>query len=345
MLNEPLENLLRLAFEKTASDIHLSVFSKPIFRINGDLQPFGDEVLLPEQTSEFARTLLSDQQFEKFEAAGEFDFSISIRGISRFRINVYRQRGTVNMAIRVIPTRIPTLEELRLPPVASRLVNRVQGLVLVTGPTGSGKSTTLASMIDDMNQKKYRHIITLEDPIEYLHKHNKCIINQREIGTDTESFAVSLRAALRQDPDVILVGEMRDAYTMETAITAAETGHLVLSTLHTADASQAINRIIDSFPSSQQSQIRTQLSSVLTAVISQKLLPTKDKQGRIVATEVLLNTPAIANLIRDEKVYQIKNVMQTSAVLGMHTFESSLRELTDRQWIDRSVAERYLEDR
>ena len=244
-----------------------------------------------------------------------------------FRVNAYLQRGSVALAIRIVPPRIPKLEELQLPDILKQIVEKPQGLVLVTGPTGSGKSTTLASMIQYMNETMRKHIITLEDPIEYLHKHQNCIIDQREIGFDTHSFADGLRAALRQDPDAILVGEMRDLETISTAITAAETGHLVFGTLHTSSAPSTINRVIDVFDPAQQPQIRIQLASVLLSIISQRLFPTADKKGRRAATEILINNPAMANLIRNEKIHQITNVMQTSKAAGMHTLESSIKEL------------------
>jgi twitching motility protein PilT len=282
--------------------------------------------------------------WQTFEEKGELDFSYSVPGISRFRVNAYRQRTSVAIAIRIIPSRVPSLEELSLPPILNSLVDKPQGLILVTGPTGSGKSTTLASMIDYMNRTMKKHIITLEDPIEYLHRHNQCMIDQREVGFDTKSFATGLRASLRQDPDVILVGELRDLETIQTAITAAETGHLVLGTLHTTSAPSTIDRIIDVFPGPQQAQIRIQLASVLVSIISQRLFPSLDRQSRKVATEILVNTPAVANLIRNEKIHQIQNVMQTSRALGMHTLEMSIRQLIQNSEISRVSAESFLQE-
>ncbi|MDP5274300.1 type IV pilus twitching motility protein PilT [Chengkuizengella axinellae] len=338
------EVLLKNAFESGASDLHLSVRSPPIMRVNGVLKPLDTSLLEPSQTEAFAKSILTKTLYVSFEQNGEVDFSISVPGISRFRVNVYRQRNSVSIAARIVPTTIPSLEELDLPLVLSDLSKKNHGLVLVTGPTGSGKSTTLAAMINYINQNERKHIITLEDPIEYLHSHGKSIIDQREIGSDTMNFTTGLRAALRQDPDVLLVGEMRDPETISTAITAAETGHLVLATLHTIDAMQTIDRIVDSFPGSQQAQIRIQLSLVLEGVVSQRLLTNKSGQGRICATEVLMNTHAVANLIRNEKVHQLKSIMQTNAMLGMHTMEMSLKELLRKNQIDEKTAKTYLSE-
>jgi twitching motility protein PilT len=341
-MKEKLNALLRAAFETKASDVHLTVGVPPIFRIHGELKKYGQNVLRPEDTEGMAKAIIPPELWLQFQQKGELDFSYGIPGVSRFRINVFKQRSCISLAIRVIPTKIPTIDELRLPEVIKRIAEKPQGLVLVTGPTGSGKSTTLAAMIDYMNKTMRKHIITLEDPIEYLHKHGGCIIDQREIGFDTNNFANGLRAALRQDPDVILVGEMRDLETIHTAITAAETGHLVLGTLHTASAPATIDRIIDVFPPAQQAQIRIQLASVLVAIISQRLFPTPQKTGRVAATEILINNAAVANLIRNEKVHQIVNVMQTSRSLGMHTLTMSIKELMQAGRIDREVAEVYL---
>lgn len=277
-----------------------------------------------------------------FEERGELDFSYAVPGVSRYRVNVYHQRGCKALSVRVVPTEIPTIEDLELPDILKEIANKPQGLVLVTGPTGSGKSTTLAALIQYMNKTMSKHIITLEDPIEYLHKHNMCIIDQREVGYDTNNFENGLRASLRQDPDVILVGEMRDLETVRTAITAAETGHLVLATLHTSSAPSTIDRIIDVFPSSQQQQIRIQLASVLVAIVSQRLFPRIDKTGRKAATEVLINNSAVANLIRNEKIHQIVNIMQTSKAQGMHTIESSITDLMKAGVISKEVALPYL---
>src|SRR3954470_18871046 len=285
-MTERIDNILRAAIEFKASDIHLTVGVPPIFRINGDIKRYGKEMLLPADTEAIAKQIIPDNLWDQFKGKGELDFSYGIAGVSRFRVNAYHQRKSVSLALRVVVSKTPTLEELDLPPIIPNLVEKPQGLILVTGPTGSGKSTTLASMIDYMNRTMRKHIITLEDPIEYLHKHGNSIIDQREVGFDTLNYASGLKAALRQDPDVILVGEMRDIETMSIAITAAETGHLVLGTLHTSSAPTTINRIIDVFPSGQQPQIRIQLASVLVGVISQRLFPTVDKKGRKAATEI-----------------------------------------------------------
>lgn len=341
---EKMNDWLHAAYEYKASDIHLSVGVPPVFRINGELKSYGKDILTPEDTLTIAKQMIPGFMWQAFDDKGELDFSYSVPGISRFRVNAYRQRTSVAIAIRIIPSRVPSLEELSLPPILNSLVEKPQGLILVTGPTGSGKSTTLASMIDYMNRTMKKHIITLEDPIEYLHRHNQCMIDQREVGFDTKSFATGLRASLRQDPDVILVGELRDLETIQTAITAAETGHLVLGTLHTTSAPSTIDRIIDVFPGPQQAQIRIQLASVLVSIISQRLFPSLDRQGRKVATEILVNTPAVANLIRNEKIHQIQNVMQTSKALGMHTLEMSIRQLIQNSEISRVSAESFLQE-
>lgn len=341
-MKDKIEHLLKSGFEHKASDIHITVGVPPIMRINGDLRRYGTDTILPEETEGMAKAIIPEKLWEQFKAKGELDFSYGLPGISRFRVNAYHQRGCVSLAIRVVPTRIPTLEELELPAILKRVAEKPQGLVLVTGPTGSGKSTTLASLIQYMNISQRKHIVTLEDPIEYLHKHGNSIIDQREVGFDTNNFANGLRAALRQDPDVILVGEMRDLDTIQTAITAAETGHLVLGTLHTSSAPATINRIIDVFPSNQQAQIRIQLASVLVSVISQRLFPTIDKAGRRAATEILINNAAVANLIRNEKIHQIISIMQTSKAFGMHTLEMSIKELVQQGTISKEAAEPYL---
>jgi twitching motility protein PilT len=345
MMREKFENILRAAIEFKASDIHLTVGVPPVLRINGDIKRYGKDMLLPADTEAFARLIVPENMWDVFMEKGELDFSYGLPGVTRFRVNAYHQRKSIAMALRVVSTKTPTLEELDLPAIIPKLVEKPQGLILVTGPTGSGKSTTLASMIDYMNQTMRKHIITLEDPIEYLHKHGNSIIDQREIGLDTLTYANGLRAALRQDPDVILVGEMRDLETIAIAITAAETGHLVLGTLHTSSAPATINRIIDVFPAEQQPQIRVQLASVLVAVISQRLFPTVDKRGRKAATEIMVNNPAIANLIRNEKIHQIQSTMQTSRAQGMHTLEMSLRELLDKNVIQREAATKYLQEK
>ena len=335
-----IEGYLRTACERGASDLHLTVGSPPVLRINGDLRPLGDTVLSPQDTAEIARDLLDREGYEELMERGEQDFSWEIAGLSRFRINAFRQRGRLSLAIRIVPAHIPSPEELRLPGSLLEFAQSQQGLFLVTGPTGSGKSTTLACLIDQINRRTRRHIITLEDPIEYLHQHRQSIVDQREVGKDTRSFASGLRAALRQDPDVILVGEMRDLETISTAITAAETGHLVLATLHTSDAPQTIDRIVDVFPPEQQQQIRVQLAQVLLGVVSQRLLPTTSLHGRVAAQEILVNTPAVANLIRTEKVHQIRTAMQTGRALGMQTLEMHLQELVRAGLIsERTAAE------
>lgn len=343
-MKDKIERLLQAGFELKASDIHLTVGVPPVMRINGDLRKYGKESLLPEETEGMARAIIPEKMWTRFKEQGELDFSYGIPGVSRFRVNTYHQRGCVSMAIRIVPTSIPTIEDLKLPEILKKISEKPQGLVLVTGPTGSGKSTTLAAMIQYMNETMRKHVITLEDPIEYLHKHGSSIIDQREVGFDTNNFANGLRAALRQDPDVILVGEMRDLETIQTAITAAETGHLVFGTLHTSSAPATINRIIDVFPPSQQAQIRIQLASVLVSVISQRLFPTIEKQGRIGATEILVNNSAVANLIRNEKIHQIISIMQTSRSYGMHTLEMDVKELVQKGMISRDSAEPYLQE-
>ncbi|UII55049.1 type IV pilus twitching motility protein PilT [Cytobacillus spongiae] len=343
-MKEKIDYLLRAGYELKASDIHLTVGVPPIMRMNGDLKKYGKDTLKPEDTEGMAKAIIPENMWKQFKEKGELDFSYGIPGISRFRVNTYFQRSCVAMAVRVVPTKIPTIEELDLPNILTKIAEKPQGLVLVTGPTGSGKSTTLASMIQYMNHHMRKHIITLEDPIEYLHKHGNSIIDQREVGFDTNNFANGLRAALRQDPDVILVGEMRDLETIQTAITAAETGHLVFGTLHTSSAPATINRIIDVFPPAQQAQIRIQLASVLVSIVSQRLFPTVDKQGRKAATEILINNAAVANLIRNEKIHQIVNIMQTSRAQGMHTLESNIKELVNRGSISNEVAAPFLQE-
>lgn len=340
-----IDSLLMAGFELKASDIHITVGVPPVMRLNGELKKYGKELLLPAETEGMAKAIIPEEMWAQFKERGELDFSYGIPGISRFRINTYMQRSCVALAIRIVPTRIPSLDELQLPSILKKIVEKPQGLVLLTGPTGSGKSTTLASMIQYMNQTMRKHIITLEDPIEYLHKHQNCIIDQREVGFDTNNFANGLRAALRQDPDTILVGEMRDLETIQTAITAAETGHLVFGTLHTSSAPTTIDRIIDVFEPAQQPQVRIQLANVLVSIISQRLIPTVDKKGRKAATEVLVNNAAVANLIRNEKIHQIVNVMQTSRAQGMHTLESSIKELLAEGVISKESAHAFLQDK
>jgi len=337
-----LNDLLKMAFEKEASDIHLTVGMAPVLRIHGELKPYGEEKLKPEDTEAMAKGMLTDVMWQQFQENREQDLSYGIPGVSRFRVNIFYQRNCISLAIRVVPTAIPSLDELTLPEVLKTISSSSQGLVLVTGPTGSGKSTTLAAMINYMNQNMNKHIITLEDPIEYLHTHNQSIIDQREVGFDTHNFENGLRACLRQDPDVILVGEMRDLETIAIAITAAETGHLVLGTLHTTDASSTMDRIIDVFPAHQKGQIRIQLANVLEAIVSQRLFQTTDQKGRIAATEVLRNIPAVKNLIRNEKMHQIPNTMQTSRAQGMHTMTMDIKRLLAEGLIAKEQAEPYL---
>ncbi|GED13306.1 type IV pilus twitching motility protein PilT [Aneurinibacillus migulanus] len=339
-----INKLLRYAFEKRASDLHITSGSAPIFRLDGELRRLDVSPLMPPDTEAIAREVMGEELFQSFKDEGEADFSYGIAGVSLFRVNAYHQRKSISLVFRVIPTEIPTLEKLNMPKILEKLCHKPQGLVLVTGPTGSGKSTTLAAMLDYINRNMRKHIITLEDPIEYLHRHKSCIVNQREIGFDTVDFATGLRASLRQDPDVILVGEMRDLETISTAITAAETGHLVFATLHTPDAPQTIDRIIDVFPGPQQPQMRIQLASVLLSVVSQRLFP-KVGGGRIAATEILVNTPAVSNLIRMEKVHQIRSIMQTGREMGMHTLEMSINELIAQGALMKETVKNYLNEK
>lgn len=337
------KELLIKAYENKASDLHITVHSPPIYRINGQLVSFDKCLLSSHDTKKMAKELIKSENWDNFLEIGELDFSYRIKDVARFRVNVYKQRQEISFVARVIPTDIPTMEQLAMPPILKQLAEKPQGLVLVTGPTGSGKSTTLAAMIDYMNEHVSKHIITLEDPIEYLHTHKKSIVHQREIGLDTKHFTNALRAALRQDPDVILVGEMRDLETISTAITAAETGHLVLATLHTNSATKTINRIIDVFPPHQQSQVRIQLASVLAGIISQRLLQNVSGTGRIAATEIMINLPSVANLIRNEKVDQIENILQTSRSQGMHTLEMSVKELLKNNLVSYESARPFLQ--
>lgn len=331
-------DLLEKTIESGASDLHITVNSPPILRINGELRRVGDTSLTPVDTEEMVKSLTDEIHFKKAEENGEIDISFSYPGIGRFRVNIYKQRGSYGIAIRSVALEIPTLEELGLPSIIGELSRKQRGLILVTGPTGSGKSTTLASMIDIINRERSCHILTLEDPIEYLHRHNKSIINQREIGHDSKSFGNALRAALRQDPDVILIGEMRDLETTAIAITAAETGHLVLSTLHTLGTAKTIDRIIDIFPPHQRHQITMQLSTALEGIISQQLLPKADNSGRVVALELLTSTPAIQNLIREGKTHQIPTAIQTGAKFGMNTMDNSIIELYRKRLITKETA-------
>ena len=321
-----IEELLKIGKENGASDVHITVGLPPEMRVNGELMGMDYPRLTPTDTEEIVQ-LLNEKQKNIIKEYGEADFSFSIPSLGRYRVNAFKQRGSLAAAIRLVGTQIPRPEDLGLPKSVIELHNKKRGLILVTGPTGSGKSTTLASLINKINENRKAHIITLEDPIEYLHTHKQAMINQREVGLDTMSYANALRAALREDPDVILVGEMRDLETISIAITAAETGHLVLSTLHTIGAASTIDRIIDVFPPHQQQQIRIQLSMVLEAVISQQLIPTTDKRHRVAAFEVMLMTVAIKNLIRESKTFQIDSMIQTSREKGMITMDDALYEL------------------
>jgi len=324
------EDLLRLLVEKCGSDLHMVVGAPPIIRVDGQLTTTPFERVTPQDSQRMLYDILSDEQIQRFEATYELDFSYSVAKISRFRVNLYKDKGTIAGAFRAIPTRIPTLDELGLPKILTELSRKPRGLILVTGPTGSGKSTTLAAMINQINTERSCHIITIEDPIEYLHAHRYSIINQRELGMDTKTFGNALRSALREDPDVILVGEMRDLETIATAITCAETGHLVLATLHTNNASQTVDRMVDVFPPGQQEQIRFQLSNNLEAVLCQQLLPRAGSPGRVCAMEVMLASPAVRNLVREAKAHQITSMIQTSANIGMQTMDQALRDLYQR---------------
>ncbi|CEH32651.1 type IV pilus twitching motility protein PilT [Romboutsia lituseburensis] len=320
-------NLLEIAVELGASDLHITVDSPPIARIKGSFVKLIETNLTEQDTEIMAREITDQKKIKTLENQGEVDLSVSLPSGDRFRVNAYKQRGKYAIAIRTITSQIPSFKVLGLPDVIATFAEKHKGLILVTGPTGSGKSTTLASLIDIINSTQERHIITLEDPIEYVHHHKKGIVNQREVGSDTESFHAALRAALRQDPDVILVGEMRDPETVSIALTAAETGHLVFSTLHTVGSAKTIDRIVDMFPAEQQQQIRTQLSTVCEGVISQQLIQTIDGRNRVAALEVMIATPAIRNLIRENKTYQIQNIIQTSSKLGMQSMDQELVNL------------------
>lgn len=333
-------DLLKLMIEKGASDLHITTGSPPRLRIAGRLVPVeGSASLTPEDTKELCYSILTESQKHKFEENNELDLSFGVKGLSRFRANIFFQRGAVAGAFRAIPFTIKTFQELGLPDVVEELIKKPHGLILVTGPTGSGKSTTLATMIDRINSERDSHIITVEDPIEFLHSHKKCLINQREVNSDTFSFNNALKYILRQDPDVVLIGEMRDLETIESAIRISETGHLTLATLHTNSAVQTINRIIDVFPPHQQEQIRVQLSFVLEGIISQRLMTRQDGQGRVLALEILVPTPAIRNLIREDKLHQIYSMMQTGqARSGMQTMNQSLYELYTKGLISQDDA-------
>ena len=334
-----LPDLLKATLELGGSDLHLSIGSPPQVRVDGHLRRLELQVLTPDVVKSLCYSVLTDGQKKKFEETWELDLAFGLRGVGRFRCNVFNQKGAVGAVYRLIPEKIRALEELGLPPVLAELADRPRGLVLVTGPTGSGKSTTLAAMIDRINLSKPAHILTIEDPIEYLHQHKRALVNQRELHADTQSFTMALRAALREDPDVVLVGEMRDLETMEAALKLAETGHLTMATLHTNSAAQTITRIVDAFPAHQQAQIRTQLSLVLEGIVCQALLPKASGSGRVAALEILVANPAIRNLIRDDKIHQIYGTMQAGQEkYGMQTMNQSLARLVERRVITRDVA-------
>ncbi|NLB73167.1 MAG: type IV pilus twitching motility protein PilT [Firmicutes bacterium] len=328
------EGLLKAAVGSGASDLHITAGLPPMLRVTGTLRPMDDDLrrLSADDTERLVMSMMSKDNRQVFDDEGHVDFSMGLPGIGRFRVNAYKQRGALGAAIRIIPFDVPNLRDLGLPQILEAFAGKRRGFVVVTGPTGSGKSTTLAAMVGFINSTRNCHVMTIEDPIEYLHQHKKAIVNQREIGEDAKSFPSALRAALREDPDVILVGEMRDLETMATAITAAETGHLVLASLHTGDAVQTVDRIIDVFPEYQQDQIRVQLAGTLEAVIAQQLIPRKDKPGRVPAVEIMVGTPAVRNLIREGKTHQLRSMIQTGARFGMQTLEHSLR-----YWVEQGV--------
>ena len=340
-----LRALLEEMIQKDASDLHITVAERPKLRVDGDIVDSSAlEVLTPKDTLQLAYSVLTENQKKRFETDDELDFSFGIQNLARFRGNVFKQRGCVAMVIRMIPFNVRTFQELGLPPVIAKLAERPRGLILVTGPTGSGKSTTLAAIIDKINKERKGHIITVEDPIEFIHRHQSCLVNQREIGTDTKTFAAALKYALREDPDVILVGEMRDLETVGAALTIAETGHLVLATLHTNSAAESINRVIDVFPSNQQSQVRAQLAFVLEGVVTQTLLPKLKGRGRSMAAEIMVATPAIRALIRDDKVHQIYSAMQSGKKFGMQTMNDALYQLYTSRDVAQEECERVSHD-
>ena len=338
-----LNDMLRNAVAAKASDIHINVGSPPLFRIHTVVQPTDFPVVTPEGAERIAREMMNDARWAEFQEKRDSDFSYEIPGLSRFRVNAHYQRGSVAFAFRTINDKIRPIEQLFLPDIVHKLTYLPRGLILVTGPTGSGKSTTLAAMIDLVNATQKKHIITLEDPIEFVHRSKGCLVNQREVHSHTKSFAAALRAALREDPDVILVGEMRDLETISLALTAAETGHLVFGTLHTKSAPKTIDRIIDAFPPAQQQQVRVQLAEALQGVVSQLLLPTKDKKGRVAAFEIMVATVAIRNLIREGKTHQMPSSIQTGTQIGMQSLEQALRNLVMQGRIDRAHAEGVLQ--
>jgi len=333
-----IDELLHLVVKQNSSDLHLAVGLPPVLRVHGKLLQAPYDIFTPQTAQRIVYDILTDEQIQKFESTFELDFSYALGRTSRFRVNIFRDRGTVAAAFRVIPTKIPTLDDLKLPDIVEKLTHITRGLILVTGPTGSGKSTTLAAMINSINMGRSEHIITIEDPVEYLHNHKMSVINQRELGQDTKSFPNALRAALREDPDVILVGEMRDLETMQMAVSSAETGHLVFATLHTNSAATTVDRIVDSFPPGQQEQIRLQLSNNLQAVLCQQLIPKRGGEGRACAQEIMIATPAIRNLIREAKAHQITSMIQTSGNMGMMTMDMCLRDMYMKGLIDRDMA-------
>jgi twitching motility protein PilT len=332
-------DVLLTVMERNASDLHLTAGSPPMIRQHGKLHALDYPPLTPQQTREVVYSILTNDQRQRLETDWQLDLAYSIPGKARYRVNAYFQRASLSAAFRLIPSDMPKLRDLGLPPVLQEFTKKPRGFVLVTGPTGSGKSTTLAAMLDSINEERHEHILTIEDPIEFLHKHKKCIVNQRELGADAQTFALGLKAALRQDPDVILVGEMRDLETISTALTAAETGHLVFATLHTQDTAQTVDRIVDVFPPDQQQQVRVQLSVSLQGIVTQQLIPSADGRGRVVATEVLVPTPAVRNLIREGKTHQIYSALQTGGQFGMQTMDASLAGLVREQKITRELAE------
>jgi twitching motility protein PilT len=331
--------VLLQVMDRNASDLHLTAGSPPMIRHHGRLHALDYPPLTPQTTREVVYSILTNDQRQKLETDWQIDLAYSIPGKARFRVNAYFQRASISAALRLIPAEMPKLGSLGLPPVLEEFTKKPRGFVLVTGPTGSGKSTTLAAMLDLINDTRHEHILSIEDPIEFLHKHKKCIVNQRELGADAQSFGLGLKAALRQDPDVVLVGEMRDLETIATALTAAETGHLVFATLHTQDTAQTVDRIVDVFPPEQQQQVRVQLSVALQGIVTQQLLPTADGQGRCCATEVLIPTPAVRNLIREGKTHQIYSALQTGGQFGMQTMDASLAQLVRQHKITRELAE------
>lgn len=339
-----IEEMLRIAKEAGASDVHITVGVPPKMRVNGHLITMDFPRMMPPDTQALLTEIMNEKQLAMFEEKGEHDMSFSIPNLGRYRVNAYKQRGSVAIALRLVGTKVPAPEELGVPSSVIDLYQRKRGLVLVTGPTGSGKSTTLAAIIDKINNNRECHVITLEDPIEYLHQHKMSMVNQREIGLDSQSYAHALRAALREDPDVILVGEMRDFETISVAITAAETGHLVLSTLHTIGAASTVDRVIDVFPPHQQQQIRVQLANVLEAVISQQLIPKADGRGRVAAFEVLHANHAVRNLIREGKSHQLMSVMQTNRKAGMIAMDEAIQQLYYNGSIDREMAIQFAQD-